>query len=87
MRRKVAIVALVVGLAVAGCGGGGDNADLEARVSELERQVQAQQQELEEIKRDTTALRELESRIDRLLDELGGIGGLRELLERLGITS
>jgi len=85
MRKALVAVALVAALAAAGCGGGGDTDELEARIAELQRQVAAQQKQIDELEQDTSSLRELEQRVDGLLDKLPNLDKLGDILGQLGI--
>jgi hypothetical protein len=84
MKKLLAALAVTAALAGAGCGGD-DSDELEARVARLESQVALQQRELERIEEDTSSLRQLEQRVDDLLDRIPSLDRLQEVLDRLGL--
>lgn len=85
MRKALAAVAIVAALVTAGCGGGGDTDELEARIAELQRQVAAQQKQIDQLEQDTSSLRALEQRVDDLLDRIPNLDRLGDILGQLGI--
>jgi hypothetical protein len=84
MRKALVALAIVGALAAAGCGGGGTD-ELEAQITELRRQVAAQQRQIDELKRDTSSLRELEKRVDDLIDKIPNLDQITDILGQLGI--
>jgi prefoldin subunit 5 len=85
MRKALIAVAIVAALVAAGCGGGGDTSELEAQVAELQQQVAAQQEQIDQLEQDTSSLRELEQRVDDVLDKLPNLDQLGDILGQLGI--